>query len=1436
MNHSQPVIKHLSVNFRSHTEILEVAHVVVQLIVTFFPDYIDRLDKETSTIHGAKPIIVNSSSINTLKLCIQRVSRRSTDIEFGWNQVVLVGNDKARKSLPRMLQEAICLTILESKGLEFDDVILYNFFNDSQAQENEWARLSKFIDSDINEIKKAREGMKSSLLCSELKHLYVGITRARKNLIIFDNDDTCRKSLQKCWMANQLIELFEFSLEIQNQVIEPQDENSDWNNLETWRRLGYQLFNRKNYGQAKFCWHKAGDEILINKIDATISAEEGKKLCSEIAAIKERAKEAGRRLGNSQKEEINRKNEKAMDLFRNAAQLFEIANEFKEAAMCYSSLEDYKNAAKLFLKINMIHEAAVAYYKAKCYKEAADLYERSRDYVMNVKCWVFADDFDRALAQFKKYIWAIQENNAKLLLQLIIRCSLSCYFPEPFVENCDDDLKWRDIDDFILFPGLKFKNYWATYKSIDEFGELSEEFFNQKRNLSANYKFDPKNTILILKHIVKILKNLATNSNGSRLYNTETIDFIEDCQKIPDFLKIFSEEFSLKFTAPLSSLLDSFVNENKRICILIANSLRLADLSCWYFLSSVFKLSKPFLTSNRFRKDAFSYFKYRSIYTGLKFIDPDFYNREILLFGLAISGFWKILWFIPENACKDLINLYFLGKKEYNKLQAKAYFTELKETKYFEQVLNFVNSDNHMTINANFDGFQLENNEDEYHWIREVHRLNTLNEEELEELKGWFRSLLIGSQSIINNDFLYEDEKVFMENCAGICFLLVGSNQLLQKIKVFLQIDEMEALIIIAEHIINFLLGKPNGIETQNRSKFLEYFLLVFGIKLISPGKSTKWLPFLTHAVMSKYYIRSEIILNKNDNSTYTFDIEGDYWLVPKTLIFKDIAKLILHCLNELVYERIKLSNLKQYPFNTTERPSAKILELRICMLGEISMLKGIKAACISCGVDYKYGNWNETYDWHVYNIKRDLCRIPFSCIFLSSASRKVLRDEAIKSLSSLNNLDKMHTIFPILIVSYLLLFLERQEYMFMDILNEVLLKKKFSSEKISSIHEIAEKIINFVSCSHTGNPKSICNSIWEILSKNLNYIPFAEASSLFQIYCAHALLACPNKLIPAILVKPYYDCYSVSIYNNLKNCIIDNQIDSILSLMDRLIELFKKILKNSQKENLGGIFLQCLTVIMNSIQSKEYFQKLKSLGFIPKDFKYEYERLNQIFHSKNINSDDLRYIYKCENKNWRISNILFDKYYIENIGENLLEMHDISPRKNINYSLFETLLRANFSLFLKHNEEVHDIYENISSGYLLLLKNRRQRETPDINIVRAIITLINNGSKIFNRIYEYSFTEEEYDDIILGQINDQMSKWILSNKKLENLQILSKRIQNKDENEEAESEDENIEYNKNEGMKMNIEDPIDKMKFNELKLKLREEIEEGFESFSMEE
>ena len=50
-------------------------------------------------------------------------------VEFGAEQVILVRDEQMKEKLREDFGEAaLILTILESKGMEFDDVVLWNFF------------------------------------------------------------------------------------------------------------------------------------------------------------------------------------------------------------------------------------------------------------------------------------------------------------------------------------------------------------------------------------------------------------------------------------------------------------------------------------------------------------------------------------------------------------------------------------------------------------------------------------------------------------------------------------------------------------------------------------------------------------------------------------------------------------------------------------------------------------------------------------------------------------------------------------------------------------------------------------------------------------------------------------------------------------------------------------------------------------------------------------------------------------------------------------------------------------------------------------------------------------------------------------------------------------------------------------------------------------
>ena len=74
--------------------------------------------------------------------------RETSRIEFGAHQAILVVDDNARNRIPEELKGALVLTLYEAKRLEFDDVLLYNLFKDSQVYINTFSLiifLSPFV-------------------------------------------------------------------------------------------------------------------------------------------------------------------------------------------------------------------------------------------------------------------------------------------------------------------------------------------------------------------------------------------------------------------------------------------------------------------------------------------------------------------------------------------------------------------------------------------------------------------------------------------------------------------------------------------------------------------------------------------------------------------------------------------------------------------------------------------------------------------------------------------------------------------------------------------------------------------------------------------------------------------------------------------------------------------------------------------------------------------------------------------------------------------------------------------------------------------------------------------------------------------------------------------------------------------------------------------
>ena len=128
-----PHLHDLTQNFRSHSGILQLAASVIDLLMNFFRSSLDKLPSDQGMFPGPKPVLLLSCSYSDLALLLRGNRREASAIEFGARQAIIVQSEDAKKNLPDELKAGIVLTVFESKGLEFDDVLLYNFFADSKV-------------------------------------------------------------------------------------------------------------------------------------------------------------------------------------------------------------------------------------------------------------------------------------------------------------------------------------------------------------------------------------------------------------------------------------------------------------------------------------------------------------------------------------------------------------------------------------------------------------------------------------------------------------------------------------------------------------------------------------------------------------------------------------------------------------------------------------------------------------------------------------------------------------------------------------------------------------------------------------------------------------------------------------------------------------------------------------------------------------------------------------------------------------------------------------------------------------------------------------------------------------------------------------------------------------------------------------------------------
>ena len=363
----------LSKNYRSHQGILALASLIMEMIWNGFPDTIDKLSPEIGTFLGPKPVLFIGCGIEILlssSVGSSELSGRSAD--FGAEQAILVRDADMKRELQHQIGEAaLIFTILESKGMEFEDVILWNFFTEC-AEQSGLRSLRLLVRENATFDSKRYPSM-----CSELKHLYVAVTRARNQMFIVETSQSTGLTVQRLFEdehGKSLVEVTRPELEdfsIRVEMMRPSTTVSSIG----WAERAKDLMRRRMYQDAIMSFRRAKDQRGEKTAQAYLREEEGRNcrakldqdgfmqnmnLASEYFIEVELIDKAIETLVSMDKireaAELSRKHGQPA----RAAAFFVKASLYSEAFECYHNIQEYSDAA-MILRTQKRYDELVCY-------------------------------------------------------------------------------------------------------------------------------------------------------------------------------------------------------------------------------------------------------------------------------------------------------------------------------------------------------------------------------------------------------------------------------------------------------------------------------------------------------------------------------------------------------------------------------------------------------------------------------------------------------------------------------------------------------------------------------------------------------------------------------------------------------------------------------------------------------------------------------------------------------------------------------------------------------------------------------------------------------------------------------------------------------------------------------------------------------------------
>ncbi|OCH88368.1 P-loop containing nucleoside triphosphate hydrolase protein, partial [Obba rivulosa] len=349
-NDFPPETFQLAVNYRSHAGIVDCARSVIDLITKFWPDSIDHLAREQAMVLGPKPVFYNDSECEDPR-CLEQFFSAQNNVGATFTNGrlyahmpcagILVRDVITLQRLRSLLGEVPHIfTILDSKGLEFNDVLLYNFFADSAVEYSVWRIISRLS------LNQATYTEVDVALCRELKSLYVSLTRARSRIWIVDCSVKAIP-MRNFWAENDQIVYRHLNVSTDRHSSKKSVQRSS---REEWAKSARKLFDSHLYADAARCFKQAHMPAEESVACAYLARQQASSH-STTTGEKNRARafeDAAKAFSTSATHFED--SEDGLKYLRIAAECLTDAGQYLKAAETYLEAQQYQRAAQQFRK------------------------------------------------------------------------------------------------------------------------------------------------------------------------------------------------------------------------------------------------------------------------------------------------------------------------------------------------------------------------------------------------------------------------------------------------------------------------------------------------------------------------------------------------------------------------------------------------------------------------------------------------------------------------------------------------------------------------------------------------------------------------------------------------------------------------------------------------------------------------------------------------------------------------------------------------------------------------------------------------------------------------------------------------------------------------------------------------------------------------------